>query len=236
MHPTMCRSSRRLRSPRRQLRFLRRRRRCARAAPARRSALPRRSGPATTPATTCPPTSAATPQPSADRNSLHRTGILPDDPADDHVHIRCLHTEQSNRISAVVFVDVSPATVGAPTVASALGGADQSNRSPRATTAPTAMRPSILRGQLERLLVAMSLPRLSLAIIQLQAASPIWPANVFVIFDDRMLMVDTYSAELTIAQPREISLYAKAFSLLQSAASYGAPEREILVRALATTP
>jgi hypothetical protein len=51
-----------------------------------------------------------------------------------------------------------------------------------------------------------------------------------------MLMVDTYSAELTIAQPREISLYAKAFSLLQRAASYGASEREILARALATTP
>jgi hypothetical protein len=49
-------------------------------------------------------------------------------------------------------------------------------------------------------------------------------------------MVETYSAELTITQPREIALYAKAFSLLQSAASYGAPAREILARALATTP
>src|ERR1700730_18036251 len=96
--------------------------------------------------------------------------------------------------------------------------------------------PSILRGQLDRLLATMSLPRLNLGIIPLRVTLPIWPANAFGMFDDRMVMVETYSTELTITQPREIALYAKAFSLLQSAASYGAPAREILARALATTP
>ena len=93
--------------------------------------------------------------------------------------------------------------------------------------------PSILRGQLDRLLATMSLPRLSLGIIPLGATFPIWPANAFVMFDDRMVMVETYSAELSITQPREIALYAKAFGLLQSAAAYGVPAREAIARALA---
>jgi hypothetical protein len=96
--------------------------------------------------------------------------------------------------------------------------------------------PSILRGQLDRLLAAISLPRLSLGIIPLKATLPIWPANAFVIFDDRMVMIETYSAELTVTQPREIALYAKAFGLLQSAAAYGASAREILARALSAAP
>jgi hypothetical protein len=93
--------------------------------------------------------------------------------------------------------------------------------------------PAVLCGQLDRLLASMSLPRLSLGIHPIRTTYAVWPANPFVIFDDRMVMVETYSAELTVTQPREIALYAKAFRLLQGSASYGAVAREIVVRALA---
>ncbi|HSL09573.1 MAG TPA: hypothetical protein VK887_16585 [Pseudonocardiaceae bacterium] len=51
-------------------------------------------------------------------------------------------------------------------------------------------------------------------------------------FDDPMVMVETYSAELTSTQPRELALYAKAFALLHCAAVYGSPARDLITKAL----
>ncbi|MGH3605755.1 MAG: DUF6879 family protein, partial [Pseudonocardiaceae bacterium] len=51
--------------------------------------------------------------------------------------------------------------------------------------------------------------------------------------DFAWLMVDTYSAELTVTQPRELALYAKAFALLHRSAVYGRPARDLIVKALA---
>lgn len=91
----------------------------------------------------------------------------------------------------------------------------------------------VLRGQLDRLLAVMTLPRLSLGIIPMRAAYQLWPQNDFIMFDDRTVMVETYSAELTVTQPREIALYAKAFALLQRSAVHGQAVREMIARALA---
>ena len=51
-------------------------------------------------------------------------------------------------------------------------------------------------------------------------------------FDDPMVMVETYSAELTSTQPREFALYAKAFALLHCAAVYGSPTHDLITKAL----
>lgn len=90
----------------------------------------------------------------------------------------------------------------------------------------------VLRGQLDRLLAVMTLPRLSLGIIPMKAVYQLWPGNGFICFDDRLVMVETYSAELTVTQPREVALYAKAFGLLQRSAVHGAGVREMVTRAL----
>jgi hypothetical protein len=91
--------------------------------------------------------------------------------------------------------------------------------------------PEVLRGQLDRLLAVMTLPRLSLGIIP-RTALQLWPQNGFIMFDDRTVMVETYSAELTVTQPREIALYAKAFAMLQRSAVHGQGVRELISRAL----
>jgi len=93
--------------------------------------------------------------------------------------------------------------------------------------------PDVMRGQLDRLLASISLPRLNLGIIPLRSLYHIWPGNAFIMFDDRMAMVETYSAELTITQPRELALYAKAFALLHRSAVYGRPARDLIGQALA---
>lgn len=92
--------------------------------------------------------------------------------------------------------------------------------------------PDVMRGQLDRLLAVMSLPRLSLGIIPRRAQQLIWPGNPFSMFDDRLVVVETYSAELAVTQPREIALYRRAFSMLRQSAVYGQQVRALIVAAL----
>ncbi|MFI2074008.1 helix-turn-helix domain-containing protein [Streptomyces triculaminicus] len=91
----------------------------------------------------------------------------------------------------------------------------------------------VMRGQLDRLLAVMRLPRLSLGFIPRDAVMHIWPGNSFSMFDDKLVLVETYSAEFSVTQPREIALYAKAFDLLKRSAIYGERAKALITRALA---
>lgn len=73
-------------------------------------------------------------------------------------------------------------------------------------------------GQLDRLLAVMSLPRVVFGIIPNHAEYCV-PTNQFVIFDNRLVHVETVSAELSISQPREVALYNKAFQQLSVSVS-----------------
>lgn len=90
----------------------------------------------------------------------------------------------------------------------------------------------VMIGQLDRLLTVLSLPRVRLGIIPAIAAYQV-PTNQFIMLDDHMVHVETVSAELTITQPREISLYAKTFDELSKAAVYGQGARELIATRLA---
>ncbi|MBP5862309.1 helix-turn-helix transcriptional regulator [Streptomyces scabiei] len=92
--------------------------------------------------------------------------------------------------------------------------------------------PEVMRGQLDRLLAVMRLPRLSLGIVPRSAPTSIWPGNAFSMFDDRLVLVETYSAELSVTQPREIELYTKAFALLKQSAVYGTAVRDLISTAI----
>ncbi|MBR8642853.1 helix-turn-helix domain-containing protein [Streptomyces tuirus] len=92
--------------------------------------------------------------------------------------------------------------------------------------------PEVMRGQLDRLLAVMRLPRLSLGIVPKSAPTSIWPGNAFSMFDDRLVLVETYSAELSVTQPREIELYTKAFALLKQSAVYGTAVRDLISTAI----
>ncbi|MDX3101774.1 helix-turn-helix domain-containing protein [Nonomuraea angiospora] len=90
----------------------------------------------------------------------------------------------------------------------------------------------VMRGQLDRLLAVMSLARLSLGIIPARSEYKIWPGPMFIMFDDRLVMLETYSAELTITEPNEIAMYGRAYALLQRSAVYGPPARRLITEAL----
>ncbi len=89
----------------------------------------------------------------------------------------------------------------------------------------------VMIGQLDRLLTVLSLPRVRLGILPANHPYRV-PTNQFVMFDDRAVQVELVSAELTITQPREIALYAKAFQALSKLAVYGQRARDLITAAL----
>jgi hypothetical protein len=88
----------------------------------------------------------------------------------------------------------------------------------------------VMIGQLDRLVTVLSLPRVKLGIYP-SGAEYMAPTNQFIMFDDRMVYVETVTAELAISQPREISLYAKSFQQLSSGALYGQSAGRLISRA-----
>lgn len=89
----------------------------------------------------------------------------------------------------------------------------------------------VMIGQLDRLLTAMSLPRVEIGIIPGDAKYVV-PTNNFIMYDNKVVNVETVSAELTINQPREIALYAKTFTELAGQAATGNAARELITAAL----
>ncbi|MBL1073077.1 helix-turn-helix transcriptional regulator [Nocardia sp. 2] len=95
----------------------------------------------------------------------------------------------------------------------------------------TAGDDSVMVEQLDRLLTVMALPRVQLGIIPRTA---VWETvtNNFVLYDNRLVLVETTTAELTITQPREITLYGRLFDVLAGQALTGGAARELIARAL----
>jgi len=90
---------------------------------------------------------------------------------------------------------------------------------------------NVMTGQLDRLLAVIGLPRMLFGIVP-SGAEWLTPATNFVMYDDRMVQVEAITAELTITQPREIALYARAFETLARQAVTGDDARELIRRAI----
>lgn len=90
----------------------------------------------------------------------------------------------------------------------------------------------VMLGQLDRLLAVMSLPRVSLGIIPAAGLRHCLTQGSFWIFDNDRVQTEGVSAGLDITQPREITIYTKAFTLLQQSAVYGHAARELIQQAL----
>lgn len=87
----------------------------------------------------------------------------------------------------------------------------------------------VMLAQLDRLVAASSLPNVRLGIIGFDTAYVIAPGHGFWIFDEEKVLVEIFSAELTLAQPQEIELHAKVFGAMAAVASYGGDARAIIV-------
>ena len=90
--------------------------------------------------------------------------------------------------------------------------------------------PDVMLGQLDRLVSFAALPNVRLGIVGFETAYVVAPAHGFWILDNDRVMVETFSAELNLAQPQEIELYSKVFDQLAAVASYGRAARAIITR------
>ncbi|SHN24009.1 helix-turn-helix domain-containing protein [Streptomyces yunnanensis] len=90
----------------------------------------------------------------------------------------------------------------------------------------------VMTSQLERLMAIMGLVRVSVGIVPKAARTGIWLGHSFSMFDNKLVLVETFSAEMSVTQPREIELYAKAFATLKNSALYGEPARALIKAAI----
>lgn len=92
--------------------------------------------------------------------------------------------------------------------------------------------PEIMLGQLDRLMSFSALPNVKLGIIGFETAYVVAPAHGFWLLDNGRVMVETFSAELNLAQPQELTLYGGIFDSLAAVASYGRAARAIINRVI----
>ena len=86
--------------------------------------------------------------------------------------------------------------------------------------------------QLDRLMSLSALPNVKLGIIGFETPYVVGPWHAFWLRDKDRVTIETFSAELNLAQPQEAELYARVFDGLAAVASYGRAARAIITRVI----
>lgn len=81
--------------------------------------------------------------------------------------------------------------------------------------------PAVMRGQLDRLLAVASLDNVELAVLPFSVQLPFPAMHGFWIYDDRLVLVDTVSAELALRDEDDVSLYERLFERMWAVALKG---------------
>lgn len=89
----------------------------------------------------------------------------------------------------------------------------------------------VMGEQLARLREVARMPRVSLGIVPLSAPYTAPRNNAFTIYDNRLVTVATYTAELSLRQRHEVMVYERAFDRLAELAVRGETARALIERA-----
>lgn len=92
--------------------------------------------------------------------------------------------------------------------------------------------PSVMRGQLERLLGEFGLASLELAILPRAAEMSVLPEPGFNVYDDSRVTYELVSSGVDITDPAEVALHLKAFEGFSQAAAHGAGAKALIAEAL----
>ncbi|MGW2056976.1 helix-turn-helix domain-containing protein [Streptomyces sp. NPDC001840] len=87
--------------------------------------------------------------------------------------------------------------------------------------------PVVMAIQLDRIVSLSRLPNVSLGVIPLAGRMPDFPMTCFSLFDDRLVKVETFHAEVTTSEPRDVQIYAETFERFASVALYGTEMRAL---------
>jgi hypothetical protein len=81
--------------------------------------------------------------------------------------------------------------------------------------------PSVLAAQLHHLAATIGLDTVELGIIPFSAPLKIWPGNSFWVYDERLVIVEDWHAELWIDDADSVATYLRVWATLEGAAVYG---------------
>jgi transcriptional regulator with XRE-family HTH domain len=96
----------------------------------------------------------------------------------------------------------------------------------RARTCPA----EVMRGQLDRLMVATTMERVRLGIIPDETQLRVPPMHGFWILDERLVQTEVFAADLNLTDESEIGLHIEAFNRFASSAVYAAAARAVLAK------
>ncbi|MFJ9338276.1 helix-turn-helix domain-containing protein [Streptomyces sp. NPDC101733] len=91
--------------------------------------------------------------------------------------------------------------------------------------------PAVLAAQLDRLLSVIGLDTVELGIIPFAAPLKIHPGNGFWMYDERLVIVEDWHAELWMDDVASIETYLRVWNTLRESAVYGAEAQAVIARA-----
>lgn len=91
--------------------------------------------------------------------------------------------------------------------------------------------PTAMLGQIDRMVSLSMLPNVRLGVVPFDTDFVVAPTHGFTLLDDRLVTIETMSAELNLAQQQEIDLYSKIFESMALAADYERKARAHLTKA-----
>jgi transcriptional regulator with XRE-family HTH domain len=90
----------------------------------------------------------------------------------------------------------------------------------------------VMLAQLDRLVALSAMRNVRLGIIPFETPYSVAPAHGFWLLDEDLVIVETFSAELHLAQPPEIALYSAIFDRLAATASYSRDARAVITQVM----
>jgi transcriptional regulator with XRE-family HTH domain len=92
--------------------------------------------------------------------------------------------------------------------------------------------PEVMLGQLDRLVALSTMPTIRFGVIPFEAQLPLAPVHGFWLMDERVVVVENFTASQNLTQATEITAYAEIFEQLAHAARYGSEARAIITGVL----
>ncbi|TWD84003.1 helix-turn-helix protein [Kribbella amoyensis] len=92
--------------------------------------------------------------------------------------------------------------------------------------------PDVMTGQVGHLISMTTLPTIRVGIIPFGAPLSVGPLHGFYLYDNKLAIVELFTAVLNISQSDELAAYERVFGHLANAAAYGNDARTILTRTL----
>lgn len=89
---------------------------------------------------------------------------------------------------------------------------------------------SAMLAQLDRLLVASTLPSVRLGVVPFGVFTETTPLHGFWVFGKDLVLVETLASELRLTQPQEVEFYIGMFEQLARTAVYGRQARDLILK------